>query len=388
MDRAIAATFRDFARAQYRGISARYEMLAELVASQPELARPLLAAPEEFRTPDLLFASVQYVLRGPAADHPLARFLPTLDGTLEPGPAMAGAFADFVGEYGAQLSKVCAQRPAQGNEALRSAVLWPGLCLAGQVAGDRGVCLLEIGAGAGVLLLPDRFAIRYAGGQSLSGHRQVCGRPDAPPSLVLDCEVRGDAWPDCLDIHPAIADRVGIDLAPVDPGNPDDVRWVRSNVWPEHVRRLARLDAALVEVGVARPRIVAGRVHDLLEPVLSTVDAGLVPCVIAANVMNYLPVPERSAFVRTVVRAAAKRDLVILFNDLPEASSALFTADAGDYFDPARAAGVLTLVTFTAGTPSVELLARTGPFGSWLEWAPRACGYAPSVVSLRRTATS
>ena len=112
---------------------------------------------------------------------------------------------------------------------------------------------------------------------------------------------------------------------------------------------------------------------------LSTLDRTLVPCVLATNVLGYFPAEELAGLVAALTGYGRDRDLVVVLNDLPVHGAALFAAGTQDYLDPTRAAGALTLVTFTGGVPSVELLGRSGPFGVSLEWAPRSCPYLPAA---------
>ena len=101
----------------------------------------------------------------------------------------------------------------------------------------------------------------------------------------MSCELRG-ARPPGLDRTPVIAERVGLDLHPVNAADPAATDWLRSCVWPEQPDRLARFNAALGEVAVVAPRLVAGDMVAGLGPVLSTMDA--VPLVFASNALTYL----------------------------------------------------------------------------------------------------
>jgi hypothetical protein len=366
----LSSAFAAFAREQAHGVSPRYERLALAVADRPVLGAALLAAPEPLRAPDLLFGAAQYVVRGEAAGHPLGAYLPTLGGFREPGDGLVEAFASLADEYGHALARVCATRSVQSNEASRCAVLRPALGLAAQLVGGP-LALVELGTSAGLLLLPDRYGYVYKGPTEFR-----CGRVDAPPRLVFDCKVRGPGYPEGLDVEPDVAARVGIDVAPLDADDPDDVRWLRAAVWPEHIARLGRLDAALDEVRNVRPELRRGHAGELIGPVLEEVEPGLVPCVIATNVLGYLPADELTAVLRCLDMYGRDRDLLVVLNDLPSRGAARFAPPSADYLDSARAAGALTLVAYTGGVPSVEMLGRSGAFGSSIEWAPRSYRYA------------
>jgi hypothetical protein len=80
------------------------------------------------------------------------------------------------------------------------------------------LALIEVGASAGLCLLLDRYAYRY-------GDRSV-GEPSSP--LLIDCQALGRVP---VPAHlPDIAWRRGIDIAPVDVTDDEDVRWLEARV--------------------------------------------------------------------------------------------------------------------------------------------------------------
>ena len=365
----LAVMFARFAEYEFRASSPRYTLLAETVAGEPELARPLLAAPGPQRRAILYFAAVQYLLRTVAPGHPLAGYLPTFGGHYPPGPGMVAAFVDFVTSHAEPLARICATRMTQTNEPRRTALLRPAFGRAAEWLGGRSLALVELGTSAGLLLLPDRYGYRYTGG----GHTRRYGRPDAPPALVMDCVVRGDGWPRWLSDEPAIGARVGIDLSPVGSADADGVTWLRSCIWPEHVDRLARLDAALAEASLVSPRLVAGDMLASLPEVLSTVDD--VPCVFASNSLTYLGARRRSELAHMLAGVGAERDLVVALNEAAQCGVHLFTAD-GPPASAGLAVATLTVIAWIGGRATVEVLAETGPHGEWLRWARHEYRYA------------
>lgn len=363
----LAVMFSRFAEYEFRGSSPCYTLLAEAAAARPELARPLLGAPPRQRRAILYFAAMQYLLRTAVADHPLARYMPTLGGNRPPGPALVSAFADFVTSYAGELSTVCATRTTQTNEPRRAALLRPAIGRAAELAGDRPLALVELGTSAGLLLLPDRYGYEYVG----AGSSQRCGRPDAPPALLMRCAVRGDGWPRWLAADPRIGTRVGIDVSPVDPSDADAVTWLRSCIWPEHVDRLARLEAALAVARTVEPRLVAGDMVGALPSVLSTVDG--LPCVLASNSLVYLSGHGQRSLVRSLAGIGAERDLILVLNEAAQCGVRLFAPDVPV---PPGAIATLAVVAWLGGRASVEVLAETGPHGEWLRWAPQTYAYA------------
>lgn len=373
-DEHMTRMFRAFAEREFVGSSEVYTRLSAAIAERLDLADPLYAAPPRQRRAILYFAAAQYLLRTTAAGHPLSDYLPVLGGSREPDDGLVPAFADLVRRYGPDLGKLCATRTTQTNEPLRAALLRPAFGRVARLLDDRPVGLVELGTSAGLLLLADRYGYQY----TAPGRVRRVGRADPPDPLLLDCELRGDAWPEDadLDTGPLFASRTGIDLNPVDVDDPDQVTWLRSCIWPEHVARLARLDAALAEARVVRPPLVAGDMVATLPEVLAGVSA--TPLVLTSNALTYLSSAAQDGLVRLLDAEGRRRDLVLVVNEAARCGADLFTA--GVPAPAAEAIGALTVIAWLDGRPSVEVLARTGAHGAWLSWQPRRYGYAPAAL--------
>jgi hypothetical protein len=118
-----------FARAEAAGRSPAYERLACAVAEDELVLGFLEGLDRPRRQPNLLFAAARYLL-----------------GTI-PDPESLHA---LVAERAQELAEVMSTRRTQTNEAARCAVLLPAL---GMLPGP--LALLEVGAAAGLTLLPD-----------------------------------------------------------------------------------------------------------------------------------------------------------------------------------------------------------------------------------------
>ena len=121
---------------------------------------------------------------------------------------------------------------------------------------------MEVGASAGLCLLPDRYAYDYGG--------TILGDPASP--VRLSCEPRGPVLIPATP--PEVVWRRGIDLAPVDLGDPDAVRWLESCVWPDQPQRLARLRAAVEVARADPPLVLQGDLLDQVGPVVAQAPAG------------------------------------------------------------------------------------------------------------------
>ncbi|MFC0530217.1 DUF2332 domain-containing protein [Phytohabitans kaempferiae] len=369
--RSLSRMFLHFARNEFAGHSERYEHLSTAVANRPELGAPLLAAPPDQRRAILFFAAVQYLLRTVARDHPLATYLPTLGGSRGVDSGLPAALADLVAAHRDALTALCATRTTQTNEARRAALLRPAFGRASEIAG-RPLALVELGTSAGLLLISDRYACEYRDGARVESYGPAGG-------LTLTCEVRGGRWPSPAAAELTVADRVGIDLSPVDAADPLATEWLRACVWPEQTERLTRLDAALAEVAATRPRLVAGDMVAALPDVLSKVDENAVPCVFSSNALTYLSAADQRRLAGVLADFGARHDLTVVLNEASQSGAELFTtrpAEAGPR--GVLAVGLLTLVVWRGGRATVEVLARTGPHGQWLEWIPREYGYSPA----------
>src|SRR4051795_12105567 len=219
----LSAAYRRFAADEARGRSPLYEELARGVAADSEILDFLLALPRPKRQPNLLFAAARSLLGTPDGWNRFRR------GVMQRKDA---------------LHALMLMRSTQTNEPGRCAALLPVLTRLPQP-----LALLEVGASAGLCLLPDFYAYDY------------CGRILAPdtkgsPPPVFPCKVNS-ATPIPAAL-PRVVWRAGLDLEPVDLSDPGEVAWLEALVWPEQIDRLARLRAAIAIACEQRPRVVKG----------------------------------------------------------------------------------------------------------------------------------
>lgn len=187
---------------------------------------PVARLPRPKRQPNLVFAAAR--IQG--AEGTYASFRSTL-----------------MGRWDAIRETILA-RSTQTNEAARCAVLLPFLAELPQP-----LALVEVGAAAGLCLLPDRYSYRYSDGTRLDP-------ADGPSEVAIDCRLGpGIEPPQAL---PEVVWRAGIDLSPVDVANPDDCTWLETLIWPGHEDRRDRLRSALAIARRERPRVIAGDLNE------------------------------------------------------------------------------------------------------------------------------
>ncbi|MEO9248510.1 DUF2332 domain-containing protein [Citricoccus nitrophenolicus] len=265
--------YRRFARTEAHGSSKVYEDWAENIAEDPAVLDLLASLPRPKRQPNLVFAAAR--IHG--AEGSYASFRGTL-----------------LGRWNAIRPTILA-RSTQTNEAARCAVLLPFLA-----ALPQPLALIEVGASAGLCLLPDRYSYRYTAGQNAP--RYDAGPrldPAAGPSgVVIECGTGpGITVPDAL---PRVAWRAGIDLAPVDVRDPAATDWLEALIWPEHHERRDRLRAALDIARRDPPRVVAGDLNQALPALAAEAPADATLVVFHTAVLAYLEAGARADFVDLV----------------------------------------------------------------------------------------
>src|ERR1043166_8704703 len=220
---ALAERYRRFAANEARGSSPLYEHLALHVAGSAGILDFLLSLPAERRQPNLLLAAVRHAVRVPH------------DG---------GELERFIRAHRPDIVRVMLSRATQTNEPARCAVMLPLLARLPQP-----LALIEVGASAGLCLLPDRYGYDY-------GRRRIAGRP------VFPCHA--SAATPLPDRQPEIVWRAGLDLNPIDLADGNQLAWLRTLVWPEQTERLARLDAAIAVARRDPPRLMRGDLRHAL----------------------------------------------------------------------------------------------------------------------------
>jgi len=163
----------------------------------------------------------------------LAAFYPSAGGTPERrrgSPRAWTAFRDVLADFCSEV-RSWLDHPPQTNEVGRAAALIGGLR---HIAAETRlpVRLVEVGASAGLNLRADRFCV--------PGRAGSYGDRRSP--VVLTGGWLGDAPPES---QIEVVQRVGGDLAPIDPLTDDGRLKLTAYIWPDQAERLARLRGAL-----------------------------------------------------------------------------------------------------------------------------------------------
>jgi hypothetical protein len=331
----VAENYRRFALAA-AGRSPAYEHLALEVADEPSVLGFLSGLPVEKRQPNLLFAAARRLLGEPAD---------------------LSSLRELVARRQNELARIMLQRRTQTNEAGRCALFLPALAML-----TPPLSLIEVGAAAGLTLLPDYYSYVYAtcpkgdarasgGAEGVgSAEHTVVGRDELAPTLR--CEARGSVpLPAAV---PEVAWRAGLDLAPLDVDDAEDTSWLSCLVWPGEEGRAERLAGAIATARRHRPLLRTGDLLDDLAPLAAEAPGGTTLVVYHSAVLAYVEPARRSAF------SAAVREL-----------GAVRLSCEGPGIEPIASGPGGDETGFVLVRDGEQLLARADSHGAWLEWSTR-----------------
>jgi hypothetical protein len=323
----LAGVYARFAAVEARGRSALYEELAQGVAGDREILGVLAALPPAKQQPNLLLAGVRY-----------------LYGT----PAGWTQFRDWVLERREEIFATVLGRRTQTNEPARCATLLPLLATLPQP-----LALVEVGAAAGLCLLPDRYAYDY------DGRHVPPSRPGPAVAPAFACRASSSTPVPARGLD--VAWRAGLDLEPLDVRDDADVAWLEALVWPGEGDRLELLRAAVDVARDERPPLIRGDLRHDLPPLAAQAPRDATLVVFHTAVLAYLPDPtDRARFADTVEGV----DAVWVANEAPGllTEAACPNAPWPSGFDPFLL------------TRDRRPVAWTDPHGARIDWLGEAPG--------------
>lgn len=172
-----------------------------------------------------------------------------------------------------------------------------------------------------------------------------------------------------LAAWPQIAERVGVDLDPVDVHDADAVRWLMGCVFADQPRRVQRLRAALLAAREHPPAIVRGDGPSLVGELAGSGAPDVHPAVWHSLVLAYTFESEQRALTASLDRLGAATDLTWIYLEAPAGTPGLPTPATARR----RAAGAdcaLVAVTYRGGQRTVRQLAAADAHVARMSWLP------------------
>ncbi len=273
----------------------------ETLRDDPELLR-IASAIDPERLPPLLFGAAATSLVLELEPHPLRDWFPRVGQPQPPlGDGFRAEYRSFCLDHRNRLMELCGRHRYQMNEVGRCADVLPALAPA--VADGREVAIIDIGTGAGLALHLDRYRYEF---RRSGGERIHVGDPGS--AVVIETELRGEAHPPVPLALPRVADRVGIDVEPLDLARPEVRAWLAACI-PQETGAVTRFQHA-VDVAMAHPTsLVQGEAMSALPGVLSSISDEAVVCLLDSYVHVFFAADELERFRALVDEVGATRDL-------------------------------------------------------------------------------
>ncbi|NHC13224.1 DUF2332 domain-containing protein [Motilibacter deserti] len=278
----------------------------------------------------------------------LALHYPSVGGTFSDVDAAWRELEATAVEHSDELARWM-QSPPQTNEPGRAAVLAGGLRFATAArAGQRSarVCLVELGASAGLNLNVDRYRVTGAGAEW------------GPPGSAVGFESAWEGAPP-PDADVQLVERRGYDLAPVDASSTEGRLLLTAYVWADQVERFERLRAALDIVAQHPVPVERASAADALDRV--ELQPGTTTVLWHSVFWQYVAPAEQERLTTRIAELGAQAT--------PDAHFAHLSLEAGQDRAPG-ADHVVTLESWPEGERRVLGTARA--HGVPVHWAPRA----------------
>jgi hypothetical protein len=359
----VRQRLRSFAAGQAAGVSPLYEHLAASAAEDDEVAGLLTEAADETADAPLLLAAAHRLIQADPI-HPLSRYYPSLGGFDGVDGATWPVFREFLLERADKARAIIAVRHTETNEVSRAAGLYPAVTMAAKQAGGS-VALLDVGCSAGLLLGLDKFGYRY---QCDGGEQLIAGPAKAPVGLHCALDLGEGAVLPKVPKKLAVGAKAGLDNAPVDVSDEDELAWMEACVWADQLDRIRLLRAAAAAQHKSRPELIAGdAVDDLAAAAGRTGELPLV--VLTSRVLTHLTEERRADFVAGLAKLAADRPVWWVCDEPYEVALSYVLPGHNELnFWDGTGQCTLGLTRWRDGVAEASALAHTSRYGQRMTW--------------------
>ncbi|WP_409492775.1 DUF2332 domain-containing protein [Amycolatopsis sp. cmx-11-12] len=360
----IKSRLRKFATVEAAGVSPLYEHLAAKAAEDDDVAGLLTDARGGEARGTLLLATAHRLIQADPI-HPLSRYYPSVGGFDGVDSETWPLFRSFLLERADRARAIISSRYTQTNEVRRAALLYPAVTAAAKEAGGK-IALLEVGCSAGLLLGLDKYAYRY---QCDGGEQLTAGPAKAAVGLHCALDLAPGAVTPKVPKKLTVTARAGLDRAPVDLTDEDELAWLEACVWADQPDRIRLLRTAAAAQAKQRPELITGDAVDDLASAAATVGSDAPLVVLTSHVLAYLG-ERRAEFLDALRELAAGRPLWWVSEEFYAAALEPLLPGRTELADTNGGSAVLGLVRWDDGTPDVRALARTAPHGQRMTWLP------------------
>jgi hypothetical protein len=194
--------------------------------------------------------------------------------------------------------------------------------------------------------------------------------------VEIETEIRGSAAPMNKALLPHVAERVGIDIEPLDVTDPAVRSWLAACI-PQEIAAVTRFHQA-VRIAMNHPApVVRGDADTVLPRVLDELPQDLLVCLVDTYVHVFFSTDELARFRAIVQEAGAARDLDWISIDplVPLGSAAsksvLGVPVPSALIERSKREGVFGVIgrlSYRRGEPTAALLGVAHPGAAWLEW--------------------
>ncbi|MEQ6357075.1 DUF2332 domain-containing protein [Lysinibacillus sp. M3] len=300
----LSKQFRTFAKNECENSSPLYEHLVNKIAEDDELLKVAAFIPQGQPVPNLLLASVQYLLSSSKDD--LVQFYPSLTTTPKRISEAYPVFKAFVLSHSDELKTLFQEKLVQTNEIRRCSYLYPMMTEIYE-RHKKPLAFIEIGASAGLQLGMDQYNYCYNEQLHINNSNN---------DFILSSENQGQPLPTSISNAPVVCNRVGIDLNPIDIHNEEELQWLQALIWPEHQERRLLLNQALPILKELDLQLIKGDAIKLIKDISREINEEAMLVVYHTHVANQIPMELRLELIEQLKEISIERPLYHCYNNL------------------------------------------------------------------------
>lgn len=333
----LSERFRIFAERECKDSSSLYEHLAGNIANDLDLLKLAAHSKPGQPVPNLLLGAVHYLLLS-GVEHELAAYYASIVEEPKESLGAINCFKDFCMQNENEIVQLLENKLVQTNEVRRCAYLYPSFCHIYKIT-KKPLTLIEIGTSAGLQLLWDKYTYSYGSNQKYGSEHST---------LKISAEIKGDKFPFLFQHSPPVTRRIGLDLHINNLNDPEDYRWLKALIWPEHKERNMYFEKAAYCLKSQPIELIEGDGVSILPEIVPTVSHDSSICIFHTHVANQIPADTKKILIEQIQSLGKEREVFHLYNNMRDMDLHL------DYY--------------INGNGYNETLAETDGHGRWFKW--------------------